>query len=290
MIFISGSLLQPKQIRLTELFTVERVLSSRGFRVASEGSGLDTIISRNIWHGSEADLIFKIFDNREERKNLLGLICGQKSASHQIDELQELEDLQLTREAFSHTFEWYVGELMVRRFGSFSSSYGVEVPEVKRNTDGGTIGDYDVLSVLGTMQLLYFECKSGGFTGKKISNMVQRAHSLHVEASIMFAESFTEKSLKAKLQNVECPWDSGPRPLLKVRINGVSESDIYQWDDTFFLCARDTDFDVEAKIRTALRLLEFRKKHISRSMVPNQESYHHAGYEMEVLTIPFDEN
>lgn len=125
MIFIEGgTLLRPKQIRLTELFTVERVLASRGFEVASEGVGLDTLVARSTWARNEADLVFRIFDDRQKRKSLLDCIEGKCTfdVDPDLQNMSSYPNFTSTRQAFSHTFEWYVGELLIRRFGAFSSS------------------------------------------------------------------------------------------------------------------------------------------------------------------------
>ena len=231
MIFISGpTLVRPKQIRLTELFTVERVLASRGFRVVSEGAGLDTVLPRNDWPIGEANLVFEVFDNRSKRAELLAFVNDQSVlvADNDVKKLINISGFNTTREAFSHTFEWYAGELLIRRFGAFSSSYSVNVADVMRNSDGETSGDYDVLSVLGTMDVLYLECKSGKFKGKKILNMVERARSLHVSASVMFVESLSETSLKDQIGSIHYPGLPASPALCKAQIKGIPESEIYR--------------------------------------------------------------
>jgi hypothetical protein len=282
MIFIQGgTLLRPKQIRLTELFTVERVLASRGFEVAIEGDGLDTLIARSTWSREEADLVFQIFDDRSKRKKLLECIGGNRSFDEDadLDRLSVRPDFNSTRQAFSHTFEWYVGELLTRRFGAFSSSYGVEVQGIVRNSDGGTVGDYDVLSVLGTTEVLYIECKSGRFTGSKITNMLERARSLHVQAAIMFVDIINQNSLKAQLTQMTYPGINSRPELLKMSIKHQPESQIYQWHDAFFVDASGGDVDVTAKIRAVLRLVECKKAELSRGVGIGDEDYSAAGYE-----------
>ena len=184
MIFVEGSLIRPKQLRLNELITVPRVLASRGFRVISEGEGLDTLLPRSIWRGDEADLVYAIFKDVVLRNEMLACIEKNKSpTSTELQKLFSISDLAVTRQAFSHTFEWFVGELLVREFQAFSSSYGVKIDNIQRPEQRGETGDYDVLSILGDTSLLYIECKTGGFSRDEIVRAIDRGRVLHSSAS-----------------------------------------------------------------------------------------------------------
>ena len=76
MIAITGGTtkLAARQIRLTDLFSVERVLASRGFEIEVEGDANGTLLPKDSWTQEEEDLIFRIFDNVEDRQRLLGSI------------------------------------------------------------------------------------------------------------------------------------------------------------------------------------------------------------------------
>lgn len=39
------------------------------------------------------------------------------------------------RSRFDNTFEWYAGELMIRKFAAFSASHGVTIKDLKRNSN-----------------------------------------------------------------------------------------------------------------------------------------------------------
>jgi hypothetical protein len=276
-----GGGIHPKQIRLAELFTVERVLASRGFEVSQEGDGTDTIIARNIWDRKEADLVFRIFDNPSKRLGLFNCISNGHTFNldSDIKLLSETPDFSLTQQSFAHTFEWYVGELMIRCFGAFSSSYGVKVAEVQRNSDGGTLGDFDVLSVMGTTEIFYVECKTGKFTGKKIVNMLERARSLHVKTSVMFIASLNENSLKNQISNIQYPGIPVGLKLLKMAVKNENASTVYQWHEAYFVDASVGAVDVAAKLRAVLRLVECKKAELSRYTGVSKSNYESAGYE-----------
>jgi len=260
MILVSGGTkLNPNQIRLECLFSVERVLSSRGFEVTVEGTGEDTLLAKNIWFQTEADLIFEIFNNEGQRQELLSYVEGNVGIADVSGDIQTLitnQDYQSDRNRFSTTYEWYVGELIVRKFKAFSSSYGVTVSNICRNSDGGTSGDFDVLSILGDMNLLYLECKSGGTKQKSIKNTLERSISLHCVASIFFQQNINEIALKQKL-NFDHPVFGIGNDISKLSIKGVSDSTIYKWFDCYFIDASDVQGDIENKIRCVLRLIAF---------------------------------
>jgi hypothetical protein len=143
--------LSPNQIRLHELFSVERILAARGFQVESQGSARDTLLEKDISSYEDLNLMFEIFQNHIHRKELLRTI-DQPSYQPQTSEIANLvsrAEFRKERQRYSSTFEWFVGELLIRRFMAFSSSFGVSVKGLFRNSDGGTSGDYDVLSNRG---------------------------------------------------------------------------------------------------------------------------------------------
>jgi hypothetical protein len=267
------------------------MMASRGFTVKSEGNGTDTILPREIWDADEAELVFALFDDPSARSALLCLAEKQDINSFdlstelqkKINKLTAMDDFKLTREAFSHTFEWYVGELLVRSFGAFSSSYGVKIDDIKRNSDSQTSGDFDVLSVLGSMEMAYIECKTGDYTAKKISNMLERALSLHAPLTIMFAENISQRALCQKISTIKYPGLAASPALLKSKIVGLDDSEIYQWHDTFFVSANTNKLNVAAKLRAVFRLWEFKKAAIQRLLQPSDEDYMRAGYSIEKI-------
>ncbi len=123
--------ISPGQMRLPRLFSVERILASRGFQIKSEGIATDTLLTKNPWTFEEHNLMFEAFDNVIFRNELLTAIENPSfSSSHpEVSNLLALPTFKRDRNKFSTTFEWYVGELLVRKFQAFSSSFGVNVEE-----------------------------------------------------------------------------------------------------------------------------------------------------------------
>lgn len=283
MIKALGTGINPKQIKISNLFTVERVLASRGVHIIKEGEGDDTIIGKKIWSKEEAEITFNIFNNEDKRKELLEYIENQKGVHELSNEVSGFilnNGYKNTRQAYSSTYEWYVGELLVRRFQAFSSSYGVTVNNINRNSDGGTSGDFDVLSILGDMSLLYLECKSGSNTQKSIRNTLERSISLHCVASVFFQQRIHINNLK-QLLNFSHPifGDDHSPEIYKLSIKGVDNSDIYKWYDCYFIDASDIQSNIENKIRCVLRIIEANRAMRNIFTSFTKETYKSVGYE-----------
>ncbi len=146
-------LINTNQLRLRQLFSVERILSARGLQIQTEGTAAQTILEKDFWTQADLDQMFQIFESPPMRSDLFRAIsdpthvpsCGI------VNDLVCKSEFRRDRQRYSSTFEWFVGELLIRRFMAFSSSFGVSVAGICRNSDGGTSGDYDVLSVLGNL-------------------------------------------------------------------------------------------------------------------------------------------
>jgi hypothetical protein len=285
MIFIASNLIRPKQLRLNELFSVERVLASRGFEVEREGCGEDTLVSRNSWTGQEAALVFQTFNDSSNRKELLEYVEGRAQPTAGAPAmLTRIDDFVRDRQAFDKTFEWYVGELLVQKFQAFSSSYGVHVKHVERGSGIRPAGDYDVLSVLGDTSLMYVECKTGKFDRNKIMAMVERSHALHCAASVMFIDrEFSAIKLRETLKDVVYPGHAESGRVISIAINGVSDSQVFAWHDSFFVNAGASSGAVEPKLRTALRVTAARKVELLRGLGISEEDYSRLGYQVDTL-------
>lgn len=280
-----GTRLNPNQIRLEQLFSVERVLSSRGFSVKSQGSGEDTLLEKLTWSLNEADLVFNIFNNATLRKELLGYIennVKKSDASELVNRLIEISEFKNDRQRFSTTYEWYVGELLVREFMAFSSSYGVTVSDICRNTDGGTSGDFDVLTILGDMNLIYLECKSGKTKQSSIKNTLERSISLHCAASVFIRQGVTDQGLKQQL-SFDHPVFGRGNDIYKLNIKGLPDSTIYKWFNCYFVDASESSGDIGNKLKTVLRIIEASRNFINMSIGPEEGQYRSIGYDISKL-------
>jgi hypothetical protein len=283
---MSRTLLRPHQINLAEIFSVSRVLSSRGFSITSEGKGRDTLIARDSWTLEEETLVYQVFDDQVLRGELLGFINGNDTAlvSPKTQKLAQIADFARCRQAYSTTFEWYVGELIRSQFQGFASSYGVSVADIQRNSDEGTSGDYDVLSVLGDAEILYLECKSGGCKRAHILNTIERALSLHCIASVLLlGAGVNETALSQQLYGLNYPTLTGKIDFLRVSIKGLPDSAVYQWHDCYFVEANEAGGQIEARLRTILRLIAARRVNSNRIFGFDVDQYYATGYEAKII-------
>lgn len=359
---------EPGQLNLEKLFSIERFLRSRGFQLESEGNEQDTlVVNRKIraaevrrsnyrnsipgWSHYEVNLIFNVFNDVSLRSKLLKVITDDSFlASFQDDivfgltdqalnkikaqgispdiwtKLQDLKDkkyktqidfehalesligkdrnfdlykeqvlesimddlpalilhpnFKRDRDKFSRTFQWYVGALLIKHFMAFSSSFDVKVKNIVRNTDNGTSGDYDVLSILGDMSLLHLECKTGKCKQNSIKNAFERSLALHSIATIFFLEKGTNRnSLKQQLKDLRHPKFGKLGKLLRIQIKNLSESEVYKWFDCYFVPANEETGKVEEKLRTVMRVIAANRSALFESYQLSIEEYNTVGYE-----------
>jgi len=272
--------INPNQIQLAQLFSVNRVLASRGFTIKSEGDGTDTLIPKTEWTPSEADLVFEIFNDKTSRKELLDFIEGKVSVpSVAISGLTNNVAFVKNRSAFSSTFEWYLGELLVKRFRAFSSSYSVIVNDICRNSDNGESGDYDVLSILGDMNLLYIESKSGSIDQCGIMKAVERSISLHCVATVVVVERLSNEILDGMLKGLKYPNLPSLSSYYELSIKGRADCVVYKWHNCYFVHATK---NIEVQLQTVLRLIEYSRILITQCMIAGEGDFETMGY---VLTV-----
>jgi hypothetical protein len=282
-VFVGGpTQISPAQIRLRELFSVARILGARGFVLSSEDSAKATLLEKEYWSYEDLNLMFDIFSDEAKRDDLLSAV---ENAIH-VPETSDVKmlvgraEFKRDRQRYSTTFEWFVGELLVRRFMAFSSSFGVTVRDVVRNSDGETSGDYDVLSVLGDMNLLYLECKTGKCHQSSILNSIERSISLHSVACIMFlGAGLSVAQLRQQLSGVNHPRFKHNGALARIAIKNVPTSEIFQWFDCYCLGAGETSGEVENKLRTVMRILAAHRSSVFEDIKPNPDEYSLMGYE-----------
>ena len=277
-----GTKVSPDQIRLRQLFTVERILSARGLNVGSESSAKDTLLQKNVWEYADLNLVFEIFNDPASRRDLLAFIehGGYLPLVPRVRQLTSQPEFVKDRQRYSSTFEWFVGELLVRQFMAFSSSFGVTVEDVLRNSDNGTAGDYDVLSVLGDMSLLYLECKTGACSQKSILNSIERSIALHSVACVVFLGTDVQGGqLRAKLTGCQHPRFRYSGQLATIAIKSLPDSQVFQWFDTYFVTAGEQSGNVEAKLRTVMRVLAAHRSSVFETQKPRPEEYAVMGYD-----------
>jgi hypothetical protein len=279
-------------IYLDDLFSVENILQSRGFKVLSTGSNYNLILKgmklpRNQiglkGRNYDTELVYRVFNSRSMRHELLSFIeYNSEINSTDVRKLIENQSFQNSRQAFSTTFEWYIGELMVRDYSAMSSSHSVKITDIKRDSDSqGTAGDFDVLSILRNLGIAYFECKTGRFNRDKILKAVERSLALHCSFVIMCIDGeIQENKLKQSLKDVSFPltiWNS----LKKISIKN-SDISVYNWMNCYFI---STYGDVDQQINTVLRFNSAKKIIDNFMSESNSETYDRMGYQSEEILI-----
>jgi hypothetical protein len=280
--FVGGpTQISPEQMRLRALFSVERILSARGFRVETEGSARQTVLEKEHWSWQDLELSFRVFEDLQARADLLRAILdpSYNPGIELVRTLTDRPEFRRDRQRFSTTFEWFVGELLIRKFGAFSSSFGVTVADVIRGSDGGTSGDYDVLSVLGDMNLLYLECKTGKCHISSILNSIQRSIALHTIACIVLLESGVTKAMLLQQLRGQCHPRFGTVPRLRtIATRGTPESEVFEWSGCFFISS-GTSGNIENRLRTAMRILAAYRSSVFEEIRPDPQDYRLMGYE-----------
>ncbi len=279
-------------IILSEIFSVQDILAARGFNVVEVGTCDDLIIAglplpKNSIGGQRPNqiynLIYDIYNNIVLRLELLDFINGiEKVYSHEIKELTSLQNFVNSREAYSHTFEWFVGELMVREFCALSSSFSVKISNIMRYSDmNAEVGDFDVISIQRDLSIAYFECKTGGFKRNKIFKAVERALALHSDFVIFFVDDkIKEKDLSQMLDKVTFPI-TNLNVLKKISISGLSVA-IYNWMNCYFLSFEE---DSKIQINTVLRINQARKLYDYYTSDADEEGYRVLGYNVKEIKI-----
>jgi hypothetical protein len=252
---IRNGLLKAKQLDQQTLIPVDKFIASRGFEVVSEGTTKQTLLPKELdfWEPSEREMVFSIFDNIHLRTELRAVIKGSL-ASEPCDSVYKLknhESFKGNDKRFCTTFEWYIGELLVRRFGAFSSSFSVEVADVFRNNNGGAVGNYDVLAVLRDLSLLYIECKTGGVSVEDVRKTLDRGLALHTGATVLL----TSREI-ADDKIVRLVRDVGQvSTIYRISVNSGNAPPVYRCGDFYFIKADIASSDIVLNVRTLLRVI-----------------------------------
>jgi hypothetical protein len=229
------------QISLNEIFSVERILAARGFTVSQQGSLKETLIDADEPNESNITRFFESFDSTKKRENMLNSLTINGG------------NYQERRKQYSNTLEWYIGELLVRKFQAFSSAFGIKARNIIRPTLS-EMGDFDVLAVLGDMSLFYAECKSGEISYNQVEKAIERGLLLGTAATIIVYEK--AQDIISLLKDRDYPGIGYVCRINKIEISKLGDSDVLMWHDVFFL---NTNRGLENKIQTILRLVAQRK-------------------------------
>lgn len=256
-------MIAPKMINQRELIPVKELLNSRGFKVKREGENGDLLLPKFRWPSMESHVLFQAFDshaNRDILKNLVNDANDNNIYDEDLKKLIQTDGFHFNQDKYAKSFEWYIGELLVKKFSAFSYSYSVEVENIQRNSTGNASGDFDVLAVLRNINLIYVECKSGKFRNLKKENIlkcIERGLSLHCELSIMVVDDLIDENhLKYILKEIEHPL-ADMSYLIRINIKDFKPMpNIYEWGNCFFISSKE---NIEEQLRTVFRINEARK-------------------------------
>ncbi|MEP7197997.1 MAG: hypothetical protein ABI851_15875 [Saprospiraceae bacterium] len=275
------TLLSPIQLNTRELFSVPQILLSRGFEVTK----IDTVEKLLLTEENQYDEIWKslydiYYDNKLRTELKSCLYKKAEAKSGEIIKLLNHPKFINEQNRFDNTFEWFAGELMIRKFAAFSASYGVIVRDIKRNSTGTESGDFDSLVVLRDTNLAYFECKEGSFDNESILKCYERMLSLNCQYSILFCvENIDEIKLIWDTQKVKIPVVN-VHFLNKIHIKGKESDVIYDLNNCYII---DMTGNIENKIRTALRINAAKINSTHYSMSPDNETFGMLGYEVTTI-------
>ena len=249
------TLLNPKQIDLRKLISVERVLAARGIKVKSTESLSVTLLGADD-QGSEFESFFyEKFSNSDVRFELLKICEGTLPKNDATHCRSFIDNLIIDRQRFSKTLEWFIGEMLVREFQSFSSGFGVKISGLNDQHESSDIGDFDMISVLGDITLLYVECKSGATNAVEICKAVRRGRLIGSSSTVVALDRKTGNinMLNALLGQEPHPELLRPSTVYELSSIGLPNSTVIIWGNTFFLPL--VSVELKNGLSTILRLI-----------------------------------
>lgn len=291
--------LNESQLRLCEIFSVANILGARGFIILSTTDFSATFVPAQATE-AEVSQFYQLFDDETTRKTIQGHIEGKTCCNNNVMEFERTgiasEDYHAKRKRLSTTFEWYVGELIVREFKALSSAFGVQIANMQQLDTGNEIGDYDALVVLRNLEILYLECKMGsqsanGLTSKHVINAMNRGLALHSAGTVLFLEQGVgDKDLLRVLHNMTHPVTGLEDSLKRICLpRDDSKGMVFKWFDCYFVNANERYGDVTAKLRTVFRvmgatlLLDRIGTTLHAVSPPSEDSYQKMGYLCETV-------
>lgn len=264
------------------IFSVKEILRSRGYEVISENNRSNLLLTETNEDAEIWTKLYQIFLQPKDRKELKNYLYEDiKVHSQNLQELVAHPKFVKGYMNFNNTFEWFVGELMIKCFSAFSCSFGVKVKNIIRNSTGTEAGDFDSLVVLRDLNLAYFECKAGTFDAASIMKSYERMQALNCKFSILFCvEPINEYKLICESKDIKIPTVN-LHELNKVHIKGKDQEFIYELNNCFII---DMKGNIQGKISTALRINSAKINSLHCSMGPSNNDFESLGYIFNTLS------
>ena len=264
-------ILESNNIDLREIFSVERILAARGFFVGKQANHKQTILNDSNPEATAIKWLYDSFHNPVKRLEL-------KNSSELNQVVEWPINAQLSQVRFASSLEWYISELLIKEFHSFSSSFGVELQNTRNPRNGLELGDFDVLSVMGDTNLLYVECKSGGTSKSQIVKAVERGNSLFAIANVVtLSHKSLFEALRHELDQTPYPGLDGVTvPLRKINVAGLPSSLVFTWHNTYFLPR--SDINIAEGLTTILRLIALSRVELIKATASSDDDFRRLGF------------
>jgi len=239
------------------------------------------LIKESNWEDEIWEKLYIVFDNYKLRKDLKQFLYQKKDIqTNEVKEITKHSKFVNEYQRFDNTFEWFAGEMMIKKFSAFSASFGIEIKNIKRNSTNTSAGDYDSLVVLRDMNLAYFECKAGSFDESAIQKCYERMLSLNCEYSILFCvEDLNKDNIKWKSSKVKIPVVNGHQ-LNMIFVKDNPKDLIYDLHNCYII---DMKGSIENKIKTILRVNAAKINQLHYGIGIDKETFKNLGYIVETL-------
>jgi len=275
------TLISQRDLNTRELFSVRQILLSRGFEVTQSDTVEKLLLTEENQYDEIWSVLYNIYNDNKLRTELKNYLYKKyESKSNEIYKLLNHPKFVNEYNRFDNTFEWFAGELMIKKFAAFSASFGIKVRDIMRNSTETDAGDFDSLVVLRDTNLAYFECKAGSFDNDSIDKCYQRMLSLNCEYSILFCvENLEEQKIIWDTSKVKISVING-HYLNKINIKGGQQDVVYDLHNCYIL---DMSGNIENKIRTVLRVNAAKINQLHFGIGVDNETFGQLGYDVQTI-------
>lgn len=267
------------KVESKHLFSVRDTLEFNGFEVLNVEDKRETLLPTLKWVENESDLVFSIFNDEEARNELYYKIIDENFhlSVYKVKELLKEENFLPEVQRYFTTFEWYIGQLMIKHFGALSASYGLSIKDTFNSENDSY---YDLLVVLRNSNLMYFKNKVEHFTKESVLDALNQGISIYCEATVMFTDAgIKDTKIMSTLKSVKHPFDENAE-IKKVSLKDNQDSFIYEWSNFYFISDAG---DIQEKLRIIMRLNAIKKVSILNKLLESEENYQKFGFECKKI-------
>ena len=130
-----------------------------------------------------------------------------------------------------------LGEILIREFHAFSYATGLEISALSDADTSRALGDFDVVSVMRDMSVIYIECKSGGTDFEQIRKATRRSRLLGAATVLIVLDKKTGNfdRLKQALSSEKHPVHDLTTTVYRLSSYKLPQSEIYGWGSILFV-------------------------------------------------------